>query len=234
LTCLYAIGAIGIATDMLKTHDLFNKHLCMINDDDKCKMYYSKMVDKFYEGCYGGWNYPTRGQRIIVNGKKELAPLLWLKRVPDEDPSEHLLVNALGGQFRAPTVVVRPLSESVVKDVKARNTLDSKEQPGPSTSGSSRTSTSTSRTSNNKRIRAEESMVNQRKKLKRTCTSRSSDMSSDIVNLSDDDVSKQEDSSDQENTPLKDVRKTKFSNKLCLQINFVFKYTFLLHLAEER
>jgi hypothetical protein len=190
-------------------------------------MYYSKLVDKFYEGCYGGWNYPTRGQRIIVNGTKELAPLLWVKRVPDEDPREPVLANALGGQFRAPKLVVRALSESVVKDVKARNS----ELPGPSTSGSSRTSTS--RTTNNKRIRAEESMVTERKKLKRSCTSRSS-VSSDIVNLSDDDSSKQEESSDPENTPLKDVRNTKISTNLCLQINFVFKYTFLLHLAEER
>jgi hypothetical protein len=179
----------------------------------------SRLVDKYYEGFYGGWNYPTQGQRIIINGKKELGPLLWLKRVPDEDPSERLLVNTLGGQFLAPTVQLRPLSESVVKDKSRTNTLDSndsKEPPGPSTSGSSRTSTSTSRTSNTKQNRAEESKVNQRKKLKRTCTSRLSDMSSDIVNLSDNDSSKQEDSSDQEDTPLKDVRKTKFSNKLCL------------------
>jgi hypothetical protein len=215
---------------MLQTHDLFNKHLDQYKmSDDKCKMYYSKLVDKFYEGCYGGWNYPTRGRSSIVNGTKEVAPLLWVKRaaaaagcVADEPP-EFLLAN-----FRAPKVVVRPLPESVVKDVEARNS----EQPGPSTSGSSRTSTS--RTTNNKRIRAEESIVidSSRKKLKRSCTSRST--SSDIVNLSDEDSSKQEESSDPENTPLKNVRNTNISNNFCLQINFVIKYTFLLHLGEER
>jgi hypothetical protein len=56
----------------------------------------------------------------------------------------------------------------------------------------------------------EEDYVNERKKLKRTCTSRSSD--SEVVNLSSDDHSSKKedisDSSDEEDTPVKDVRKT--------------------------
>jgi hypothetical protein len=36
-------------------------------------------------------------------------------------------------------------------------------------------------------------------------------------------------SSDSENTALKNVRNTNISNNFCLQINFVIKYTFLLH-----
>jgi hypothetical protein len=175
------------------------------------------MVEKFYEAFYGGWNNPARGKSSIVNETRVWPPHLWIKlpAAAGAEPPE-----CLPPKFLAPKVVVRQLSDSVVKDVQARNS----EEPEASTSGSSRTSRSTA----NKRLRGEESSSSSgRKKLKRSCTttrSTSSEISSEIVNLSDEVLS-----SDSENTALKNVRNTNISNNFCLQINFVIKYTFLLH-----
>lgn len=207
-------GAIVLANDMYRSHERFHKALLKITDDYECRRHYSYLVQDHYEAFYGAYNYPTRPARIVINGKKQkLLPLQWEKRVPAptyDDPTKPIVTTA------SAKLKLKKLPEAFVKRNSRRTTVDSKLTP--STSGASTlTSTSTPKIRNKRNLCQE---VNERKKLKRNCTLKSglTDTCDDIVELSDN--YEEKDSSDDEVTPLMDVRKKKSSNKLCLQINF--------------
>jgi hypothetical protein len=106
--------------NMVKTHKCFNKYLGQMDDDDKIKSYYSKMVDLYGEAYYGGWNYPKR-MKAIVDGEKVYSTP-WVKRAQAatyDNPTDRILVNADGGYFLAPTakLVLTPLKEIEEDDI---------------------------------------------------------------------------------------------------------------------